>query len=217
MAGSSAVTYQYGKALTQAGATSTSVTSLNAALVYGDLLLREHGERYDVTARIDAGYTQNFVSTFGGNQDRTTAAYIEVNDRTLGLIGRIGRQSLASQGVIGLFDGLYAGYQVNSKLTLSAAAGFPAYTSYSSVTSQRQFATVTAEYGPFHQAWVFDAYLVDEQTGGTAERRAVGLQTRYTRPGATAVMLLDYDLQFQALNSLTLIGNTRVGENSPNL
>lgn len=213
MAGSSAVTYQYGKALTQTGTTSTSVTSLNAALVYGDLLLRERGDRYDITARIDAGYTQNFVSTFGGNQDRTTAAYVEVNDKTWGLIGRVGRQSLASQGVIGLFDGLYAGYQVNSKLTVSAAAGFPAYTSYSSVTSQRQFATVTAEYGPYHQAWVFDAYLLNEMTAGSTERRAIGLQTRYSGQGKSAVVLADYDIEFQQLNSITLIGNTRVGKN----
>jgi len=36
--------------------------------------LRDRGERFDFTARIDAGYTQNLVTTFGGSQDRTTAA-----------------------------------------------------------------------------------------------------------------------------------------------
>ena len=158
-----------------------------SALVYGDLLLRDRGERYDFTARIDAGYTQNLVTTFGGNQDRTTAAYVEVTDRTLGLTGRVGRQSLASQGVIGLFDGVYVGYQVNPRLTVSAAAGFPAYTSYSPLSSQQKFGTVTAEYGPFHQAWVFDAYLIDETDAGATERRAVGLQTRYSEPGRSAV------------------------------
>ncbi len=213
MAGSSAVTYQYGKAMTQTPTSSSSVTSLNSILVYGGLLLRDHGERYDFTTRIDAGYTHNLINSFGGSQDRTTAAYVEATDRHLGLTGRFGRQSLASIGVIGLFDGLSVGYQVNSKLTVSAAAGFPAYASYSALSSKQQFATVTAEYGPFKQAWVFDAYVIDEVAGGNTERRALGLQTRYSGQGHSAVLMADYDTVFQQFNSVTLIGNTRVPGN----
>ncbi len=116
MAGSAALTYQYGKDQVVSAGTTTTTTAVNAALVYGDLLLRDRGERYDFTARVDAGYTQNLVTTFGGSQDRTTAAYVELTDRNFGLTGRLGRQSLASQGVIGLFDGLFVGYQVNPRM-----------------------------------------------------------------------------------------------------
>jgi hypothetical protein len=212
MVGSGAVTYQYAKNQTVSAGTTTSTTSANAALVYGDLLLRDRGERYDFTARVDAGYTKNLVTTFGGSQDRTTAAYVELTDRMMGLTGRVGRQSLASLGVIGLFDGLFVGYQVNSKFSVSAAAGLPAYTSYSALSSQQKFGTVTAEYGPFRQAWVFDAYLFDQTTAGTTDRRSVGFQTRYTVPGRTAVILADYDIAFRQLNSVTLIGNLKVGQ-----
>jgi tetratricopeptide (TPR) repeat protein len=212
MAGSAALTYQYGTEQIVAAGTSTTTTAVNAALVYGDLLLRDRGERYDFTARVDAGYTQNLVTTFGGSQDRTTAAYVELTDRNLGLTGRVGRQSLASLGVIGLFDGLFVGYQVDSKFSVSAAAGLPAYTSYSAFSTQQQFATITAEYGPFRQAWVFDAYVFDETTGGTTDRRSIGCQARYSAPGRTAVVLADYDVAFQELNSVTLIGNLKIGE-----
>jgi tetratricopeptide (TPR) repeat protein len=212
MVGSGAVTYQYAKNQTVSAGTTTSTTSANAALVYGDLLLRDRGERYDFTARVDAGYTKNLVTTFGGSQDRTTAAYVELTDRMMGVTGRVGRQSLASLGVIGLFDGLYVGYQVNSKFSVSAAAGLPAYTSYSSFSTQQKFGTVTAEYGPFRQAWVFDAYLFDQTTVGATDRRSVGFQTRYTVPGRTAVVLADYDVAFKQLNSVTLIGNLKVGQ-----
>jgi hypothetical protein len=123
----------------------------------------------------------------------------------------VGRQSLASLGVIGLFDGVFVGYQVNSKWSVSTAAGLPAYSSYSSLSSKQQFGTITAEYSPFHQAWVFDAYLFDETTGGATDRRSVGFQTRYTERGRTAVVLADYDIAFQQLNSVTLIGNLKVG------
>jgi hypothetical protein len=212
LAGSTSLTYQYEKDQTVSSGTTTSATSVNAALVYADLLLRDRGERYDFTSRIDAGYTKNLVNTFGGSQDRTTAAYVELTDRMLGLTGRLGRQSLASQGVIGLFDGLYVGYQLNPKFTVSAAAGLPAYTAYSALSGKTKFGTVTAEFDPFHLAWVFDAYFFDEMVGSQTDRRSIGFQTRYTQPGRTAVVLVDYDVQFQQLNSATLIGNAKVGQ-----
>jgi tetratricopeptide (TPR) repeat protein len=212
LAGSTALTYQYEKDQIVAAGTTTNTTSVNTALVYGDLLLRDRGERYDFIARVDAGYTKNIVSTFGGSQDRTTAAYLELSDRTLGLTGRVGRQSLASQGVIGLFDGAYVGYQLNPKLSVSAAAGLPAYTGYSAVSGQTKFGTVTAEFDPFHLAWVFDAYVFDEMVGSTTDRRSIGFQTRYTQSGRTAVVLVDYDIALQQLNSATLIGNAKVGQ-----
>jgi hypothetical protein len=212
MAGSAAISYQYGRDQTVSNGTTTTTNSLSSALVYGDLLLRDRGERYDFIARVDAGYTRNLGTGFGGSQDRTTAAYAELTDRNFGVTARVGRQSLASQGIVGLFDGLYVGYQMNPKWAVSAAAGLPAYTSYSSVSSHQKFATVTAEFDPFHQAWVFDTYFFDETNAGATERRSIGLQTRYSVAGRTAVMLADYDIAFQQLNSLTLIGNTKVGQ-----
>src|SRR5208282_1182930 len=177
---------------------------------YADLLLRDRGDRYDFTARVDAGYTQNLVTTFGGSQDRTTAAYVELTDRTLGWTGRIGRQSLAVQGNIGLFDGLYLGYQLNPQVTISVAGGLPDYTAYSDFSTQQNFATVSAEWDP-SAARSLDGYLFNESIEGFTDRRSVGLQTRYTQSGRTAVMLVDYDVDFQQLNSATLIGNARVG------
>jgi len=211
MAGSAALTYQYGKDQTVSAGTTTTTNSVNAALVYSDLLLRDRGERYDFTARVDAGYTHNLTNAFGGSQDRTTAAYVELTDRNFGLTGRVGRQSLASQGIVGLFDGLFVGYQVNNRWSVAGAAGLPAYTSYSAVSSRQKFGTVTAEFDPFHQAWLFDTYLFDETNGNATERRSVGFQARHSVPGLTAVVLVDYDIAFQQLNSATLIGNARVG------
>jgi tetratricopeptide (TPR) repeat protein len=210
MAGSASITYQYGTDQSVAAGITTTTTAANAALVYTDLLLRDRGDRYDFTARVDAGYTQNLVTTFGGSQDRTTAAYVELTDRILGWTSRIGRQSLAVQGNIGLFDGVYLGYQLNPHLMISAAAGLPAYSSYSDFSTQQNFATVSAEWDP-SAAWSVDGYLFNETIEGFTDRRSVGLQTRYTQSGRTAVMLVDYDVDFKELNSATLIGNARVG------
>ncbi|HEX3397444.1 MAG TPA: SPOR domain-containing protein, partial [Steroidobacteraceae bacterium] len=203
MAGSAAVSYQYGKDQTVSAGTITTTNSVNSALVYGDFLLRERGERYDFTARLNAGYINNVVTTFGGSQDRTTAAYAELTDRVFGVTARLGRQSLASQGAIGLFDGLFVGYQASPRWSVSAAAGLPAYTSFSPVSNQQKFGTAAAEFDPWHQAWVFDAYVFDEINGGATERRSIGFQTRYGGASRTAVMLVDYDIAFRQLNSFT--------------
>ena len=210
MAGSASITYQYARDQNVAAGVTTTTTSANAALLYTDLLVRDRGERYDFTARVDAGYTQNLVTSFGGSQDRTTAAYIELTDRSMGWTGRVGRQSLAVQGNIGLFDGLYLGYQLDPHLIISAAAGLPAYSAYSDFSTQQNFATVSAEWDP-SAAWSLDGYLFNETIDGFTDRRSVGLQTRYTHSGRTAVLLVDYDVDFTQLNSVTLIGNGRVG------
>jgi hypothetical protein len=211
LVGSTALGYQYDKGQTISAGTTTSSTAMNAGLVYGDLLVRDRGSRYDFTGRVDAGYTHNSASTVGGSQDRTTAAYAELTDRSWGLSGRIGRQTLASQGVVGLFDGLSMGYQINSHFAVSAAGGYPAYTSYSSFSLHQQFETVGLEYSPF-LSLVVDAYVFNETEEGFTDRRSLGIQTRFSRPGYTAIALVDYDVYFQQLNSATLIGNFRIGE-----
>jgi hypothetical protein len=209
MAGSAAVTYQYGQNQLS-NAPGASTTTLNGALIFGDLLLRERGPRYDLTARADGGYTANFNPNIASSQDRTTAAYLQVDDRQWGWSARAGRQSLATQGNIGLFDGLYAGFQAAPKLLLSAAGGFPVYSSYSNFDTQAKFATVAAELGPYRQAFILDAYLFDQVNAGLTERRAVGLQVRYSMPGRSAMLLTDYDVAFRELNAVTLIGNASV-------
>ncbi len=78
--------------------------------------------------------------------------------------------------------------------------------------AQQKFGTVTAEFDPFHQTWVFDTYFFDQTNEGQTDRRSIGFQTRYSVAGRTAVALIDYDIDFQQLNSATLIGNAKVGQ-----
>ncbi len=213
LAGSAALSYEYGKDQTTTAGATTTTNSVNTALVYGDFLMRERTKRYDFSARVDGGYTKSLAaSTFGGSVDRVTTAYGEVIDRYWGVTARLGRQSLASQGVIGLFDGLYLGYQVSPRWSVSVAGGLPAYTSYSQVSAKQKFGTVTAEFSPSGLAWVFDAYAFDQTNDIGTERRSLGLQTRYAKAGRTAIVLVDYDIAFKQLNSVTLIGNAAIGK-----
>jgi hypothetical protein len=211
LVGSASLGYQYDKGQTVSGGTTTSSSTVESALVYGDLLMRDRGSRYDFTGRFDAGYIHNSASTPGGSQDRTTLAYAELTDRSWGLSGRVGRQTLLSQGIVGLFDGVLLGYQINPHFSVSVAGGSPAYSSYSEFSLHQQFETVSVEYAPI-LSLVFDAYVFHETEQGITDRRSIGLQTRFSRPGYTALAIIDYDVYFQQLNSATMVGNFKVGE-----
>ena len=211
--GGASLSYVYSRDQTRLAGAAPTTTANSAAIVYGDLLLRDHGSRYDVSAHADGGYSHSFTTPLVGNagQDQVSAAYGEVTDQRVGWTARIGRQAIATVGTAGLFDGLYLGIHPNGSWAFSGAVGLPAYTSYSTPAARERFGTVAAEYRTPGEAWTFDAYALDETDAVATERRSVGLQARYAALARTAVLLVDYDLVFKQLNAVTLIGNTRIG------
>ena len=213
MAGAASVLYQNGQDHIDVGGTSTDRTSLNVLLTDADVLARHRGFRYDFATRVSGGYTHQLGGVAGGSATRSTgsgrvsAFYAELADRQLGLSGRLGRQSHAGDGILGIFDGAFISWQWKPAVTLNAALGLPADTARSGVSTERQFVALSADFGPFRQAWDFGVFAVGQQVSGNADRRAFGFETRYFVPGRTAVLLVDYDFQFQAINSAILMGN----------
>ena len=210
LTGAASQLYQNGRDHVEVGGTSTDSTSVNVLLTDVDVLARRRGFRYDFSSRISGGYTHDLGaggSGGSGGSARVNAFYAELADRQLGLAGRFGRQSHAGDGILGIFDGAFVSWQWKPTLTLNAALGMPADTSRSGVDTDRQFVALSADFGPYNQAWDFNAFVVGQQIKGNTDRRGVGFETRYFVPGRTAVLLVDYDFSFQALNSAILMGN----------
>ncbi len=80
----------------------------NAILTDVDGVARRRGERLDFTARVNIGYTNDLLTNGPGDQLRVSSAYVELNDRELGMSARLGRQSRGMAGIPGTFDGLLA-------------------------------------------------------------------------------------------------------------
>jgi tetratricopeptide (TPR) repeat protein len=195
--------------LTTAGETSTQ-QSQNAVYTDADLLARHRGENLDVIARFSGGYAKDLLPAGTGDQVRVSAAYVELNKRELGLDLRFGRQSRSSGGLLGTFDGLFGSYQWRPRVNLSAAAGFPVESTRDGPKTERQFVGLAAEFGPFKEKWDYSLFTVSQRNGGQVDRLALGLEGRYFVPGRTLIGVLDYDIHYQTLNSLTLLGNLQL-------
>jgi len=188
------------------GASSNGQTTQDAIL--SDLVLsaRRRGERFDFASRVSAGYGFDLLEDGPGDQSRVTMMFAEVHDRALDWTVRGGRQSGSMGGLLGTFDGLYAGYQLRPRLRLNAHFGYPVESTRDGPATDRSFYALSADLGTFAGAWDMSLYAISQEYFGLTDRQAVGSEVRYFRPGLTFVGLVDYDVHFQDLNDVLLLG-----------
>jgi len=186
--------------------TSTDVTTQNALLNDVGLVARRRGERFDFSARAAAGYTLDMLAGGPGDQSRVTMMFAEINDREVNWTLRAGRQSGSAGGLLGTFDGLHLGYQLQPRMRISANFGYPVESTNDGPSSDRQFLGLSADFGTFANAWDFSVYAVSQDYYGATDRQAIGTEVRYYKPGITFIGLLDYDIHYQELNNVLLLG-----------
>jgi hypothetical protein len=188
------------------GVTSSDQTTQDAILTDVALSARRRGERFDFASRVSGGYGLDLLDDGPGDQSRVTLMFAELHDRELDWTVRGGRQSGSAGGLLGTFDGLYAGYQLLPRLRLNAQFGYPVESTRDGPTTDRRFYALSADLGTFAEAWDMSVYAVSQDYFGLTDRQAIGSEVRYFRPGLTFVGLVDYDLYFQDLNDVLLLG-----------
>ncbi|MBT5218123.1 MAG: hypothetical protein HOM16_01395 [Woeseia sp.] len=187
---------------------------VSQSALYSDINLdvRRRGSRFDFSSRLSAGYRNDFLSeTQGsGNQARVSYAYADLAGVETGIRGRIGRQSRNSGGVLGRFDGLDLGYQLNDKIHFNAVAGIPVNSASDDVDSERSFQGLSIKYGPFIDNLEVGAYVISQRIEGIEDRTAVGAEFRYFGEDKNFWGLIDYDTSFAELGSAFLQGSWRI-------
>lgn len=188
---------------------------VNQSSVYTDASLdaRRRGERFDVAARITAGYRNNLLSEddrrSNGNDLRLSYAYVDLVDARTRLRGRLGRQTRSTGGVLGRFDGLNLGYEVSENLRVEAVAGRPVYSTSADITDSRFFQGVSTTYAPFGKALDLGVFVLQQQVEGLTDRSAVGAEFRYFGERRSAWGMLSYDTEFAEMGSMFLQGSWR--------
>ena len=177
-----------------------------------DLFARRRGESFDLVGRISAGYDKSFTKDQGtvGNPTRVTLASLEVLDRPLGLLGRLGRQASNDYGILGTFDGLFLSWQFLPSWAINAAGGYPVEQLILSPQTRDRFETLALAYAPRGAHWDASLFAANETFEGFRARRAVGMEGRFLASNASLVGLVDYDTQFHSLNTASVVGTVQL-------
>jgi tetratricopeptide (TPR) repeat protein len=179
-----------------------------------DVLARRRGERFDMTARISAGYAKNFAGSSATSASdstrRVSVASFEFADRQWGLLGRVGRQSQNSGGVLGTFDGMFASWQMLPSLGLNVAAGYPVEQTNGGIERHRSFWAVAIPYARPGSHWDASVFFAQQRFDGLTDRRGTGFEARLLLPRSSLTVLYDYDIYFKSLNAAALLGTMQL-------
>lgn len=185
--------YTFNNATTTA---SDSFTDQSMLITSVDASERYVSEEYDGRLVFRDVNTKNFLANQSG-QNRMTAAYGEIKNRTQDYMLRLGRQPSTGGGVLGRFTGLSGSYGFAQDMHFKGAAGSM---SDFSQGSQPTFVSASIDKGPL------SVYSISQRVDSATDRHAVGTEYRYFEGNKTAFALLDYDTYFKALNAAQVMG-----------
>ncbi len=176
-----------------------------------DISARKRTETTDNRIVFREQYTLNFLKD-QANKNRPYDAYYEQSSLESGYMARLGRQMGYSGGVMGRFDGVWGGYNLNPEWRVNGVVGMPV--EFNS-TIKRNFYGVSVDLLPQPEKFTGSTYFIEQHTAGVVDRQAVGVEVRYFDDKKNVFGLLDYDTAFKAVNIAMAQGNmqTSFGSN----
>jgi hypothetical protein len=185
----------------------------NSIFTDADLYVHKDGERFTTGFRTSFGYEKTFLpKDLRGVSDRVriTTAFLDLNDKLLGLRGRVGRQTTVADGIFGTFDGATLSYNFAPSWSIRGTAGMPVDNSGNGIETDRRFETLAVHFAPALSHWDTGVYVTQQRNDGLRDRQAVGAEVQYGRQNASVVSYIDYDTAFQSLNALVLLGTMQL-------
>jgi tetratricopeptide (TPR) repeat protein len=145
------------------------------------------------------------------SKNRLSALYLDYKSLVNRYGVRLGRQSPTGGGVMGRFDGVQGYGYVAPKVKLGAVAGVPTDKFFD---SKRKFygASIDAEQIVPSLGGAF--YAIEQKIDGEVDRRAVGLEARYFKGGASSFAQADYDVVLKTWNIAAIQGTYILEDNT---
>lgn len=151
--------------------------------------------------------TTSTTSSSNRNDIRFSSLYAEHRDRDDNWWVRAGRQRSSRDGVLSRFDGVKLGYEPAKKLEVSVVAGYPVNSTADSLNTNRSFAGMALDFGPYADHWELSLYGLEQQVDTLVDRRAIGSEVRYFNQDLTVLGMLDYDALYSEVNIGMLLAN----------
>ncbi|MDH5255285.1 MAG: hypothetical protein OEW72_05150, partial [Gammaproteobacteria bacterium] len=185
--------------------------SVDQAAIFSDaeLVARHTGERFDFESRATLGYTYDMSGGDDNPDDETRVynLYMDLNDQSLGISTRLGRQTLRNQGVLGRFDGGIVSWQVAPSYRLNVLAGLPVYNPNETVETSRTFYGVSVDALNLLDLFDVNVFLNIQDVDDVNDRQAAGAEFRYFGGNRALIASVDYDFGYSELNSVAALGN----------
>src|SRR5215469_10763161 len=187
-------------------------TQDSAIFTDADLMVRRRGEAFDWLGRFSGGYDKTFVpgGTNLGDATRVSLASIEMLDKPLGVLARVGRQVNNTGGILGTFDGVFLSWQFQPSWAIDAAAGYPTDLTTTAPQTERRFESLSLVYAPRNAHWDCNIFAITQDYDGLKDRQAVGFEGRVLASRASLVALIDYDTFYHSLNTASLLGTVQL-------
>jgi hypothetical protein len=174
---------------------------------------------WDATARYEGDGSQTKLVMRGSHSDNLadsstmttatqgliSAAYMDYHHDASGLSVRAGRQSAIGGAMFGLFDGVSASMPFGEGYKADAMLGVPANTLINAPQQVLMGAMIEADNLIPH--WGGNVSLVQQNTEGIVDRQAIGLDARYFGDEVSMYSQIDYDINLNVLNAVTVQGS----------
>ena len=167
-----------------------------------DLTWRRRDADSDVRFVFRDAYTSDLERS-DKSRNRLSSLYVDYKSLTGGYGVRLGRQSPTGGGVMGRFDGVSANVILRPKIKLSAVAGQPTDKFFE---SKRKFYGASIDADALLPNFGAAMYVIQQTIDSEIDRRAIGLDMRYFKDGASVFSQFDYDTLIKGLNIATVQG-----------
>jgi tetratricopeptide (TPR) repeat protein len=177
-----------------------NVSELSSYVLLGG---RRRTDSFDFRTQFAVTDRRDFLED--DDDTRVLDAYIDFTDRRYDYYARGGRQTLRSGGVLGRFDGVFAGYHLNDYWAANVVAGVPVDSFDTGLDVDKQFYGINADL-VFSDYLDFNAFYIEQTADGLVDRQAIGGDAHYLQSTKSLVGLIDYDIHYDKTNIVFLSG-----------
>ena len=171
-----------------------------------DLTTRYRDANWDNRIVVRESYLVNFLKGVG-NSNQLNALYAETRYQPAQLMGRFGRQSATTGGVLGLFDGAVASWGLADNWRVGGVVGQPVESQLGGTKKTFYGANVEAE--NLAGRWSGNMFAIRQNVSGYEDRTGIGGELRYFDASWNVYSLLDYDPTFRATSIAMVQGNVQ--------
>ncbi len=161
---------------------------------------------WDTRMVVRDSYTYSFLDN-GKSANQLTAAYVETRNATTNLLGRAGRMTGTSSGVLGRYDGGWISWGMRPDLRINGVVGTPVGTAGPTAT----FVGASVDIENPLPGTAMQLFGIYQRVSGYTDRTGLGGEVRYFDPNRTLYALLDYDPTFRAVNIAMAQGSWQFG------